>query len=66
MNRRFPGSLCGDVAVTRHRASYGVAASRIIALLCGLAALAIAPVQVTADAGHEAFFAEPASGTSES
>ena len=56
MNRRFPGSLCGDVAVTRHRASYGVAASRIIALLCGLAALAIAPVQVTADAGHEAFF----------
>ena len=56
MNRRFPGSLCGDVAVTRHRASYGVAASRIIALLCGLAALAIAPVQVTADAGHTALF----------
>ncbi|MGB5253479.1 MAG: ferric uptake regulator family protein [Sedimenticolaceae bacterium] len=62
MNGRFPGSLCGDVVVTRHRASSGVAASRIIALLSGLAALAIAPVQVAADAGHKAFFAEPASG----
>lgn len=62
MNRRFPGSLSGDVLMTHQRASSGVTASLAIALFYGFAALAIAPVQVAADAGHEAFFAEPMSG----
>lgn len=62
MNRHFPGSLSGDVLMTHHRASCGVAASLTIALFYGFAALAIAPAPVAADAGHEAFFAEPTSG----
>ena len=62
MIRSFSKSLGGDVLVTRRRASCGMTASLIIGLLCGFAALAMAPVQVAAGEGHDAFLAEPSSG----
>jgi hypothetical protein len=62
MNRRFFRSLNRDVSVTRYLRSCGVTASLIIGLVYGIAALLIAPAQVVADEGHDAFFAEPSSG----
>ena len=62
MKRRFFRSLNGDVSVTRYWRSCGVTESLMIGLVYGIAALATAPMQVAADEGHDAFFAEPSSG----